>query len=95
MHRVADDGADDAGGDVDRPELAVTEMGGQGQPVGDHRDRLGRGQRATGDLQARPLIGGAPGAHSRNIVDNAFDFLGGGGHGRQIEGARRARRPDA
>src|SRR5205814_652670 len=37
--RVLDDRADDAGGGVAGAQDAVAEMGGQGQPVGDHGDR--------------------------------------------------------
>src|SRR5918994_4070429 len=53
---VAHDGADDAAGDVARPQRAVAEVGGQRQPVRDDRDRLGRRQRAARLLEARTAV---------------------------------------
>ena len=54
---VAHDGADDAAGDVGGPQRAVAEVGGEGQAVGDDRDRLGRRQRADRLLQAGAAVG--------------------------------------
>ncbi len=57
VHRIANDRADDAGRDVVGPQRAVAEVGGQRQPVGDDRDRLGRRQRAARHLEARCAVG--------------------------------------
>src|SRR5437868_4995948 len=40
LHGIGDHRAHQAGGDVVAPHGAVAEVGGEGEPVGDHGDRL-------------------------------------------------------
>ena len=46
LNNLRSDGADDAPGHVLGAEQPVPEVGGEGEPLGDHGDRLGGGQRA-------------------------------------------------
>ena len=62
------------------PQPTVAEVGGERQAVGDHRDRLGRRQRAGRDLQARAAVGGDPVAQLAEDRDHALDLVGGGRH---------------
>ena len=56
------------------PHHAVAEVGGQRQPVGHHRDRLGGRQRADGRLDGRAPVGGHPGAQLAEDRDDAADL---------------------
>ena len=88
---VAHDGADDAAGDVVGAQRAVAEVGGEGEAVGDHRDRLGRRQRAGRRLQAGAAVGGDAGAQLAEDRDDAADLVGRGRHVGQRAARRRAR----
>ena len=84
-HRVAHHRPEDPGGHVRGPQDAVAEVGAHGQAVGDHRDRLRRGQGARRRLQARASVLRHALAQLAEDGDHATDLLQGALRGRQLE----------
>ena len=72
---VGDDRADDAAGEIGRPEGTVAEVRSQREPVGDDRDRFGGGQRAARHLQRDALVEGGATAQLAKHGDDAADLL--------------------
>src|SRR5262245_38164225 len=86
LHRVPDDRASQAGRNVVRLELAVTEMCRQRQALVDHRDRLGGRKGCGRDLELVLAVLGLAGAELAEDRDDSPDLLEGWRLRRQIEG---------